>query len=67
MTSIAETISGGRSARSPEAGGALVEAHHPPNLLVGNIYGSANAVTKWNIGIRKELREKIAVSLDYRF
>lgn len=36
-------------------------------FYVGNIYGSANAATKWNIGIRKELREKIAVSLDYRF
>jgi len=36
-------------------------------FYVGNIYGSANAATKWNIGVRKELREKIAVSLDYRF
>jgi tetratricopeptide (TPR) repeat protein len=36
-------------------------------FYVGNIYGSANAATKWNIGVRKGLREKIAVSLDYRF
>ena len=36
-------------------------------FYVGNIYGSANAATKWNIGVRKELRETIAVSLDYRF
>jgi len=36
-------------------------------FYVGNIYGSANAAAKWNIGVRKELREKIAVSLDYRF
>ena len=36
-------------------------------FYIGNIYGSANAATKWNIGVRKELREKIAVSLDYRF
>jgi len=36
-------------------------------FYVGNIYGSANAATKWNIGVRKELRGKIAVSLDYRF
>jgi len=36
-------------------------------FYVGNIYGSANAATKWNIGVRKELRGKIAVTLDYRF
>jgi tetratricopeptide (TPR) repeat protein len=36
-------------------------------FYIGNIYGAANAATKWNIGVRKELREKIAVSLDYRF
>ncbi len=36
-------------------------------FYVGNIYGSANAATKWNIGVRKDLRGKIAVSLDYRF
>jgi tetratricopeptide (TPR) repeat protein len=36
-------------------------------FYIGNIYGSANAATKWNIGVRKDLREKIAVSLDYRF
>lgn len=36
-------------------------------FYVGNIYGSANAATKWNIGVRKELRESIAVSLDYHF
>ena len=36
-------------------------------FYIGNIYGSANAATKWNISVRKELREKIAVSLDYRF
>ena len=36
-------------------------------FYIGNIYGSANAATKWNISVRKEFREKIAVSLDYRF
>ena len=36
-------------------------------FYIGNIYGSANAATKWNIEVRKDLREKIAVSLDYRF
>lgn len=36
-------------------------------FYVGNIYGSANAATKWNIGFRKDLRGKIAVSLDYHF
>jgi len=32
-----------------------------------SIIGAANAATNWNIGVRKELREKIAISLDYRF
>ena len=36
-------------------------------FYVGNIYGSANAATKWNIGVRKEFRGKIAVSLDYHY
>lgn len=36
-------------------------------FYVGNIYGSANAATKWNIGVRKELRERIVVSLDYHY
>ena len=33
----------------------------------GNIYGSANAAKKWNLAVRNELRNKIAVTLDYDF
>jgi tetratricopeptide (TPR) repeat protein len=36
-------------------------------FYVGNIYGSANAAPKWNIGVRREFRERLVVSLDYRF
>lgn len=33
----------------------------------GNIYGSANAAKKWNIAVRKDLRNKICVTLNYDF
>ena len=33
----------------------------------GNIYGSANAAQKWNLALRKELRNKIQVTLSYDF
>ena len=33
----------------------------------GNIYGSANAAKKWNIAVRKELQNKIQVTLNYDF
>jgi tetratricopeptide (TPR) repeat protein len=33
----------------------------------GNIYGSANAAKKWNIGVRKDLRSKIFITLDFDF
>ena len=36
-------------------------------FYIGNIYGAANAATKWNLGVRKGLRDKLAVTLDYRF
>jgi len=36
-------------------------------FYLGNIYGAANAATKWNLGVRKDLRNKLAVTLDYRF
>jgi len=36
-------------------------------FYLGNIYGSANAAKKWNIGIRRELRGKIVLSLDYHY
>jgi TolA-binding protein/TM2 domain-containing membrane protein YozV len=34
-------------------------------FYVGNIYGSANAATKWNLAARRDLRRRIADSLDY--
>ena len=36
-------------------------------FYVGNIYGAANAATKWNLSVRKELRDKLTVTLDYNF
>lgn len=36
-------------------------------FYIGNIYGAANAATKWNLGVRKGLRERLAVTLDYSF
>ena len=36
-------------------------------FYVGNIYGSANAAKKWNLGVRKEVRNKIYVTLDFSF
>jgi TM2 domain-containing membrane protein YozV len=36
-------------------------------FYIGNIYGAANAATKWNISIRKVLRGAIAVTLDSPF
>jgi tetratricopeptide (TPR) repeat protein len=36
-------------------------------FYIGNIYGAANAATKWNISVRKELRGAIAVTLDSPF
>ena len=36
-------------------------------FYLGNIYGAANAATKWNLGVRKGLRDKLAVTFDYRF
>jgi tetratricopeptide (TPR) repeat protein len=36
-------------------------------FYIGNIYGAANAATKWNLNVRKELRGKIAVTLDAPF
>jgi tetratricopeptide (TPR) repeat protein len=33
----------------------------------GNIYGAANAATKWNLAVRMDLQGKMAVALDYRF
>jgi len=36
-------------------------------FYVGNIYGAANAATKWNLSVRRALRDKLAVTLDYNF
>lgn len=36
-------------------------------FYLGNIYGAANAASKWNLAVRKELRDRLAVTLDYRF
>lgn len=33
----------------------------------GNIYGSANAAKKWNIRVRRDLRDRVVVALDFRF
>lgn len=36
-------------------------------FYIGNIYGGANAATKWNMGIRKDFRGKMALILEYPF
>ncbi len=36
-------------------------------FYIGNIYGAANAATKWNLALRKDLRGKLAVTLEYPF
>jgi outer membrane protein assembly factor BamD (BamD/ComL family)/TM2 domain-containing membrane protein YozV len=36
-------------------------------FYIGNIYGAANAATKYTLGVKKDLRGKIAISLDYHF
>lgn len=36
-------------------------------FYIGNIYGAANAAAKYNVGIRKDLRGRLAVTLDYQF
>jgi outer membrane protein assembly factor BamD (BamD/ComL family) len=33
----------------------------------GNIYGAANAAKKWNLAVRKELRNQIYLTLDFMF
>ena len=36
-------------------------------FYIGNIYGAANAATKWNVGIKKTLRGEIAAALDVEY
>jgi len=34
-------------------------------FYIGNIYGSANAVKKWNLGVRKDLHDRIFITLGF--
>ncbi len=36
-------------------------------FYLGNIYGSANAAKKWNLGVKRELRNKVFLTLDFTF
>jgi TolA-binding protein len=36
-------------------------------FYVGNIYGSANAAKKWNLGVKRELQNKVFLTLDFEF
>jgi TolA-binding protein/TM2 domain-containing membrane protein YozV len=36
-------------------------------FYVGNIYGSANAAKKWNLGVKRDLRNKVFLTLDFNF
>jgi TolA-binding protein len=36
-------------------------------FYVGNIYGSANAAKKWNLGVKRDLRNKVFLTLDFDF
>jgi len=36
-------------------------------FYLGNIYGAANAAGKWNLALHRDLRDRLAVTLDYRY
>jgi tetratricopeptide (TPR) repeat protein len=36
-------------------------------FYLGNIYAAANAAHKWNVSVRKDLRNNMAITLDYRY
>jgi len=36
-------------------------------FYLGNIYGSANAAKKWNLKVKGDLRDRIYLTLDFRF
>jgi TolA-binding protein/TM2 domain-containing membrane protein YozV len=36
-------------------------------FYVGNIYGSANAAKKWNLGVKREYRDKVSLTLEFEF
>jgi tetratricopeptide (TPR) repeat protein len=36
-------------------------------FYLGNIYGAANAANLWNLSLHRDLRDRLAVTLDYRY
>ncbi|MGE5839980.1 MAG: tetratricopeptide repeat protein [Deltaproteobacteria bacterium] len=36
-------------------------------FYLGNIYGSANAAKKWNLGVKRDLRNNVFLTLDFNF
>jgi len=58
---IAGTVTAVQNAWYPAAG--LTGGIGLPFYL-GNIYGSANAARRWNVAVRREVRARIAASLD---
>jgi outer membrane protein assembly factor BamD (BamD/ComL family) len=36
-------------------------------FYLGNIYGSANAAKRWNLAVKRELRNKVFLTLDFNF
>jgi tetratricopeptide (TPR) repeat protein len=36
-------------------------------FYLGNIYGATHAASKWNVALHKDLRDRLAVTLDYRY
>ena len=36
-------------------------------FYLGNIYGAANAANRWNLSLHRELRDRLAVTLDYHY
>lgn len=36
-------------------------------FYLGNIYGAANAARQWNLSLRRDLHDSLAISLDYRY
>jgi hypothetical protein len=33
----------------------------------GNIYGSANAAKKWNLSVKRDLRNRVFLTLEFNF
>lgn len=36
-------------------------------FYLGNVYGAANAANQWNLSLHRDLRDRLAVTLDYRY